>query len=310
LSEESLFHHTLDTRDQGKKLEDILYRRFRFSRKLLQRLKIGENVWLDGKTVYLSTRGQSGQVLTVNLFEAEDVSIQGEDLPLDILFEDLFFLAVNKPPGQIVHPVGPHVKGTLANAVIGYWERQGQIRPFRPVFRIDRNTSGLVLIAKNRFAHQQLTLLFHSGMVRKFYLGLVGGILPSDAESGLIDLPIGVRPGSKIVREIHPAGQQAQTEYQTLAAAADCSLVAFRPRTGRTHQIRVHCQAIGHPLLGDDLYHGDCTLMSRQALHAYRYSFVHPFTKAELELTAPLPADIEFFLAQRFDPALIERLKI
>lgn len=301
---DTLFYHRLEERDQGKKIEDILRRRFCFSRKLIQRLKITSAVRLDGKTVYLTSRGCRGQLLAVDLFEPEAQNLAGEDLPLDILYEDAFFLGVNKPSGQIVHPVGGHVSGTLANAVVGYWQRGGQSRLFRPVFRIDRDTSGVILVAKNRFAHQQISALSEKNDVDKIYLGIVRGRLPEEPPRGTLSFPIRPKAGSKILQEIHPQGRPAQTEYRLLAADDQSSLLEFRLVTGRTHQIRVHCQGIGYPLLGDTLYGGDTRSFKRQALHAYRYSFCHPVTQEYLTLTAPLPADMGSFIKERW-PAIV-----
>lgn len=287
---ENLFTYTLKADDEGRKYRDILFRRCHFSRKVLQKLRVGQNVWVDGKFVYLSTRGLAGQTLVVNILEKEHSTIEGEDSPLAVLFEDDLYLAVNKPPGQVVHPNAKYQSGTLANAVIGYWEEKGESRPFRPISRIDRNTSGIVLIAKNRYAHQQLAWLSAKNQVVKKYYGLVQGQFPWD--QGEFSSPIRLRPGSKIVREIHPEGQTALTLYHTLRRFKDYSLLEFTLVTGRTHQIRVHCQGAGHPLLGDDLYGGDRALINRQALHCYYFSFSHPLTGQELRISAPLTEDI------------------
>lgn len=290
MSENNFFVYTLQDDDEGKKLEDILYRRFHFSRKLLQKLKLGEHVWLDGKFVFLNTNGKSGQTLMVDLLEEEEATIEGENLPLDVIFEDAFFLAVNKPPGQVVHPTSFYQSGTLANAVVGYWKKKGESRPFRPISRIDRNTSGIVVIAKNRFAHQQLAWLSKQKKVEKKYLGLVQGQM--SAEQGKIDFPIRLVPNSKIIREVHPQGQPSLTYFQTLKRFKNYSLLEFTLITGRTHQIRVHCQALGHPLLGDDLYGGNTEYIKRQALHSSFYSFVHPLTSKIIKIEASLPSDM------------------
>ncbi|HHV64263.1 MAG TPA: RluA family pseudouridine synthase [Peptococcaceae bacterium] len=289
-----LFVYTLKAEDEGKKYEDILSRRFHFSRKVLQKLKLGENVRADGKFVFLSSRGRAGQTLTVDLTEEETSTIKGENLPLDILYEDDFFLAVNKPPGQVVHPTARYQSGTLANAVVGYWEQKGEFRPFRPVSRIDRNTSGIVLIAKNRYAHQQLAWLSAHNRVLKKYWGLVEGFFPWD--EGEFSGSIRLKPGSKIVREIHPEGLPSLTIYRTLKRLPNYSLLEFTLVTGRTHQIRVHCQGAGYPLLGDELYGGDQTYIARQALHCRSYAFRHPFSDEEIKIEAPLPYDMRLLL--------------
>lgn len=166
------FIYCLTENDENRKLEEILRRQFHFSRKLIQKLKTGEHVWLDGKFSYLNIRGRSGQTLTIDFAEEEDVSVSPEDADLDLLFEDKILLAVNKPAGQVVHPTSVYRSGTLANAVTGYWKKNGLSLPFRPISRIDRNTSGIVMIAKNRYAHQQLAWMSQHHLVGKNILAL------------------------------------------------------------------------------------------------------------------------------------------
>ncbi|NLL52770.1 MAG: RluA family pseudouridine synthase [Peptococcaceae bacterium] len=300
MTTEKLFTYILKPEDQGKKYQEILRRRFHFSAKMIQRLKIGEKVWVDGKFTFLNVRGQAGQTLVVNLEEEEKAGIQAEHLPLEILFEDNFFLAVNKPPGQVVHPTGwRYQSGTLGNAVTGYWKRKGESRIFRPVFRIDKNTSGLVLIAKSRYAHQQLNVLAARKKVSKKYLGLVQGQFPWD--EGQFAGSIRLKEGSFIQREVHEQGQSALTLYRTLQRFKHYTLVEFTLITGRTHQIRVHCQNSGYPLLGDDLYGGNITFISRQALHCYVYSFPHPLSGQPVTIKAPLPEDMQTLLGPKAD---------
>lgn len=294
MDKDNLLVYQLQSEDEGKRFQHILARRFHFSRKLLQKIKIGQKIWVDGKFVYLNTKGRVGQTLVVKISEEEDSTIEGEELPIDIIYEDNLFLAVNKPPGQVVHPNSLYKSGTLANAVVGYWERKGESRPFRPISRIDRNTSGIVLIAKSRYAHQQLARIAAKNQVEKKYLGVVEGSFPLD--KGVFDSPIRVQPGSKIIREIHPHGQAAITLFETLKRFKNYTLMMFILVTGRTHQIRAHCQNSGYPLLGDDLYGGDKRYISRQALHCHSYSFVCPLTNQNISINAPLPEDIQLLL--------------
>jgi len=282
--------HVLDKEDSGKRIEQILSSRVHFSRKLLQRLKLGEFVWLDGNFVFLNSVGREGQTLVIDLQEDEESTIKGEDLPLEILYEDSLFLAVNKPAGQVVHPTAKYQSGTLANAVVGYWEKKNEFRPFRPISRLDKNTSGIVLIAKNRYAHQQIARQSAKNQVTKKYLGLVQGQFPY--ESGQFDSPIRLKEDSKIVREIHQQGLPSKTLYRTLKRYQDYTLLEFILVTGRTHQIRVHCQSSGYPLLGDDLYGNGSTYISRQALHCYYYAFTNPLDGQRIEIQAPLPEDM------------------
>lgn len=295
MDKDNTFTYLLTTEDEGKKLQDILKGRFNFSRKLIQKLKLGTNVWLDGEFVFLNSRAKAGQVLTISLVEEETATIKGEDSPLDIIYEDSLFLAVNKPAGQVVHPTGRRYQsGTLANAVVGLWEKQGLQRPFRPISRLDKMTSGVVLIAKSRYAHQQIATQTSQNLVQRKYLGLVQGQFPKD--QGEFSAPIRLQKGSRILREIHEDGQSALTLYRTLKRYADYTLMEFTLVTGRTHQIRVHCQNSGYPLLGDDLYGGDRKFIDRQALHCSFYSFKHPLTEKNIEINAPLPKDIKDLL--------------
>jgi len=283
--------HVLSEEDSGKRIEQILRSRFHFSRKLIQRLKLGEYVWLDGNFVFLNSVGSEGQTLVVDLHEDEEATIKGEDWPLEILYEDSLFLAVNKPAGQVVHPTSKYQNGTLANAVVGYWKKKKEFRPFRPISRLDKNTSGIVLIAKNRYAHQQIARQSAKNQLTKKYLGLVQGQFPF--ESGEFDSPIRLKGDSKIVREIHQQGLPSKTLYRTLKRYQDYTLLEFTLITGRTHQIRVHCQSSGYPLLGDDLYGADTSYISRQALHCYYYAFTNPLTGQRIEIRAPLPKDMK-----------------
>lgn len=294
MSKQNFFTYIITKEDEGKKLEQILLRRFHFSRTLLQKIKQGENVWIDGKFTYLNTKGKEGQTLLVNIQENEAATVNAENLPLKILYEDDLFLAVNKPPGQVVHPNGMYTSGTLANAVVGYWENLGISQPFRPISRIDRNTSGIVLIGKNRYAHQQLARLSAKNEVTKKYLGIVQGQFPLD--QGELAYPIRIKKESKIVREIHEDGQPSLTLFHTLQRYGDYTFIEFTLVTGRTHQIRVHCQGVGYPLLGDDLYGGNTTLIQRQALHCHFYSFEHPLDRIVINIKAPLPDDMKSLL--------------
>ncbi|KLU61617.1 ribosomal large subunit pseudouridine synthase D [Peptococcaceae bacterium CEB3] len=287
---EDLWKYTLRPEDEGKKYEEILKRRLHFSRHLVQGLKQGERAWVNGRFTFLSARGHAGETLALALQPEETTNIEAEPLPLRIIYEDDYLLAVNKSCGQVVHPTPRYPHNTLGNAVAWHWQSQGQEHIFRPIHRIDRNTSGLVLIAKNRFAHQQLAWQLEHSWVQKRYLGFVSGQIAED--NGQIDGPLRLVPGSFILRQVHPQGQKALTFFRVLRRYPAATLLEFDLKTGRTHQIRVHCQAMGHPLLGDDLYGGDTALIGRQALHSFSYSFSHPADSRILTLRAPWPADL------------------
>ncbi|SPF51389.1 Pseudouridine synthase [Candidatus Desulfosporosinus infrequens] len=290
-AQHTLWEYRLQSEDSGQKYLTILLHKFHFSLRLLQRLKQGERVWINGTFTYLTARGKEGETLSVQLFsDDEETNIPGENLPLKILYEDEYLFAVNKPVGQVVHPTHRYLTNTLGNAVIGYWERQGEHRLYRPIHRIDRNTSGVVVIAKNQFAHQQLAWQLERGQILKRYFGFVKGVVHEN--EGTIDDPIGFAPDSFIKRNIHPDGMPARTLFRVLYRYPQATLLEFILETGRTHQIRVHCEGFGHPMLGDDLYGGDTTLLSRQALHSSVYAFLHPATGLPLVIRAPFPDDL------------------
>lgn len=241
---------------------------------------------------------QTGDVIA---FESEKhpCLVEPENLPLDICYEDAAVLVVNKPAGQIVHPLVKEPHGTLGNAVLGYYARTGQQHGFHPVHRLDRQTTGLVLIAKEPQVQYQLSRngqqLFH-----RAYLALIPGALAP--ASGSIALPLGPAPGSYVRQMVTPQGKPALTYYRTLRtgliADIPVSLVELTLATGRTHQIRVHLAHLGHPLLGDDFYGGDTRLLPRQALHAYHLTFTQPLSGETINLTTPLPADMAALVAQ------------
>lgn len=290
-SQHTLWEYHLQGEDSGQKYLSILRHKFHFSLKLLQRLKQGERVWVNGSFSYLTARGKEGDRLSIQLFSNEEATIPGEDLPLAILYEDEYLLAVNKPIGQVVHPNHRYLTNTLGNAVAGYWERQGEQRLYRPIHRIDRNTSGVVIIAKNQFAHQQLAWQLERGRIHKRYYGFVEGIV-CENQGSIVD-PIGFAPHSFIKRQVSSQGEPAQTNFRVLKRYAKASFLEFILGTGRTHQIRVHCEGLGHSLLGDDLYNGDTTLIDRQALHSSMYAFLHPATGLPMIIRAPFPEDLK-----------------
>ncbi|WHY02110.1 RluA family pseudouridine synthase [Neobacillus sp. DY30] len=215
----------------------------------------------------------------------------GEQIKLDILFEDPFILVVNKPAGMSTIPSREHPKGSLANALVGYYEKIGIRATSHIVTRLDRDTSGIVLIAKHRHVHHLFSKQQQNGHVKRTYEAFAEGSLK--LEFGFIEEPIGRRPDSIIEREVRNDGQYACTAYKVLNRYKEFTHVELELKTGRTHQIRVHMSFIGHPLLGDDLYGGNILLIKRQALHCKKIHFLHPFTGMEMNFTAPLPLDMK-----------------
>ncbi len=235
---------------------------------------------------------------TVSYQIERETDIEPEDLPLDIVYEDDFLLIVNKPPGQLVHPTTKEAHGTLANAILYHYKANGEKHSYHPIHRLDRDTSGLVLIAKEPQVQYLLTSKDGTKLFHREYLAIVEG--QPDPPDGLIDAPIARALPSIILRKVSPEGREARTHYKTLSCFAreghEMSLVELKLETGRTHQIRVHMSYLGHPLAGDDLYGGSLELIKRQALHACRLHFAHPLTKEPIDVRAELPADMHNLL--------------
>lgn len=251
-----------------------------------------EGICLNGEPVYVVRPVSAGDMVTIRLETKEEVfdRLVPQPGPVKILYEDEDLIAAEKPAGLASHPCGGHYQNTMANRMAAYFaHRQEQVR-IRAIGRLDRETSGVMVFAKNRAAAGNLFAQKERGCFQKTYLALVSGRL-SERE-GVIDRPIG--KGKGICMRVTPEGKRAITEYRVLRAG-EVSALLVRIRTGRTHQIRVHMASIGHPLLGDALYGGDCTLIDRTALHAWKADLKHPFTGRKICLEAELPADMSRF---------------
>ena len=268
-----------------------------YSRRILIELKQNpEQICLNWTPSWLNTPLQIGDTLTLFLPD-EPVSsdILPVNLPIDIVYEDEDLIILNKAAGMPVHPSQGHHENTLANALAYRFASRGEHFVFRAVNRLDRDTTGLLLIAKHKISGAFLSAMTAKKEIRREYLAIVSG---KPEEYGTIDLPIARKDGSTIERCIDMEhGEHAVTHYRCLDYRddLDCSLVLLRLETGRTHQIRVHMKAIGHPLLGDFLYNPDYRFIGRQALHSYTVAFRHPITGEAMEFTAPMPEDFSFF---------------
>ena len=213
-------------------------------------------------------------------------------MPLDIIYEDEYLLVINKPAGIAIHPSILHYNDSLSNGVKFYFDKLGLKKKIRIVNRLDRNTSGLVIFAKNEYIQECLIRQMKTKEFKKEYLAIVEGILPN--KSGTLNFPISRKEGSIIERCVDPNGDKAITHYDVLKTFNNLSLVHIVLETGRTHQIRVHFSYINHPVLGDTLYGHPSKLIGRQALHSYKITFVHPVSKEVMTLEAPIPDDMNF----------------
>ncbi|USB34201.1 RluA family pseudouridine synthase [Paenibacillus sp. YPG26] len=293
--------------DSGMLLKTVLQRRVGISRKLLSKIKLTEQgIMLNGERVYISVKVKQGDQVAIRLEQEESEDILPQPIPFEILYEDDALLVVNKEPGIIVHPTHGHYTGTLANGVVHYWKERGERFRFRPIHRLDQETSGVLAIAKNAYVHQHISEQLIAGQVNKRYKALVHGA-PS-SEEGTIDGPIDRDPDEPHRRIVTPDGYPALTFYRIVERFGGASLVDIRLGTGRTHQIRVHMTSVGCPLIGDKMYTHPVgsdrpidqkervdelnLLISRQALHAAELGLRHPLTGEELRFEAPFPEDM------------------
>ncbi len=264
------------------RLSDILKGEMRVSSGLMNRLKWDEKILVNGIPQRTNFYVNQGDSVTL-LLDEEQPEYPGEDLPLTILYEDDHILAVDKGPGILIHPSRSRDTGTLANAVVGYYQRTGQKCAFHPVTRLDRDTFGVVLLAK----HSHIHALFQLTSLQKTYQALVFG--GPEANSGIIDAPIARRPLPSLLRYVSPEGKPCVTRFQVLRRFDGHSLISLEPVTGRTHQLRVHCAHLGFPILGDPQYGSGASAdysarfgFSYQRLCAKSVAFVHPLTGEEL----------------------------
>lgn len=277
----------------GTTVERFL-RRQGVSRRVLIDLKnTPGGLTIDGQAVRTIDRLPEAGVLRLALMETDrSDTIPQADLPLDIVYEDEDLFVIDKPAGMAVHPSPQNRENTVANALAARYARQQIPFVFRAIGRLDKNTSGLIVLAKNALSAGLLTDMAARREMTHTYLAVCAGALPP---AGTIDAPIGRADGSVLRREVRADGARAVTHYERLACQDGYSLARVRLETGRTHQIRVHFAHIGHPLPGDFLYGPDFSRIGRHALHAHTLSLRQPVTGVPLAFTAPLPEDMRQF---------------
>lgn len=233
--------------------------------------------------------------LTLHLTEEESSeNIVPMPLPLQIVYEDKDLLVINKSAGMPIHPSQGNYDNTLANACAYYFHQKGEPFTYRCINRLDRDTTGLLILARHAYSASLLSAMVAKREIHREYRAIVTGLLP---EEGMVEAPIARVDGSTIEREVNfEHGEYACTHYKRLTYKNGYSLASLKLETGRTHQIRVHMHFIGHPLPGDFLYNPDYSVIQRQALHSYRLTFPHPITGEVMDFTAPLPQDMSFLL--------------
>lgn len=281
--------YVIDAQNAGHKVRYLLRNYLGISASLVRRLKLEEDgILLNGSPARQNQVLKEGDKLTITVHDKNSEHIVPKNIPLSVLYEDEDILVIDKPGNMPTHPSQNHHDDTLANAVM-YRYREENFT-FRVITRLDRETSGVVLIAKNALAAQRLSLDMQNGRIEKEYIAAVCGI--PEKETGCIKAPIGRKSDSVILRCITPDGKAAETEYTVLEKKEGMSLLRITPKTGRTHQIRVHMQSMGTPIFGDGLY-GEVREGERTRLHCRKICFTHPGCGKRMEISAPLPQDID-----------------
>ena len=286
----------------GIKVDTLLKRHLNLSGTVVRRIKwLEDGILVDGVRVNTRFVPRAGQVMSVRLSDPERRSgIVPAPGPLDLVYEDEDLVVLNKAPGVPVHPGPGHFDDTICNFLLYYYDSVGIEADAHPVHRLDRGTSGLLAVAKHAHAQEVLKNQLHTAAFRREYLAVCRGA-PSPA-AGVVDAPLGPKPGSLVEQMVRPDGKPARTRYETLAVYGGRALLRLELDTGRTHQIRVHLAHLGHPLLGDFLYGAEePDLIPRPALHSWRLALRHPITGKELLFTAPVPADMAGLLKVRND---------
>lgn len=290
---ERIFEYQITAAEEGKKIGDFL-REKGYSRHLLRQLKETEDGLLrNAQPTFTTVALKAGDRIRVRLLEKAEGSeaIMPAPLPFEIVYEDEDLLVVNKPADMPIHPSFQNHGNTLADALTWHYQQHGEDFVYRCINRLDRDTTGLLIVAKHLLSASILSDMVGKREIHREYLAIVKGIPP---ENGTISAPIGRKKGSAILREVNfETGEPAVTHFARLEIRNGLSLVSLKLETGRTHQIRVHMGYIGCPLIGDYLYYPECSRISRQALHSHRLSFLHPITGKALSFTAPLPEDME-----------------
>lgn len=286
-----IFHYTIPKDFEGLSLLTFLKAK-QYSSQIITHLKHTKNgMLLNGTWARVRDILHVHDSLIITLIESESSNnIVPVELPLDVVYEDEDLLVINKSSDTPIHPSQGNYENTLANSVAYYYAKKDEPFTYRCINRLDRDTTGLLIIAKHMYSASLLSNMVQNREIRREYLAIATGLVPED---GIIEAPIGRVDGSTIERQVDiENGDYACTHFKRLAYKNGFSLVSLKLATGRTHQIRVHMKYIGHPLPGDFLYNPDYSVIKRQALHSYRLEFIHPITGQDMEFVAELPEDM------------------
>ncbi len=272
-------------------VRQVLKNEFNISNRLITKLKQNKLIYLNDKETYLDETLSINDIVKckIDLKESSE-NIISTQMDLKIIYEDDYLLVVNKPSNMAVHPSILHYENSLSNGIKYYFESIGLNKKIRPVNRLDRDTTGIVIFAKNEYIQECLIKQMSFNSFYKEYIAILEGLL--DEPKGIINASIARKDGSIIERCIDENGSKATSHYEVIDTKNNLSLVKFVLETGRTHQIRLHSKHIGHPIIGDTLYGNESKLISRQALHCHKISFIHPITKKQIEFISTIPEDM------------------
>lgn len=284
--------YTIQPNDNFSNVKELLKLKFQISDRLLVKLKKNKKIWLNSTPTFVNSRLKPFDIVEILIdFEEKSENIIPTQMDLNIIYEDEYYIVINKPSGIAIHPSILHYTDSLANGVKFYFEQKNIKKKIRPINRLDKDTSGIVIFAKNEYIQEFLVKEMKKNTFFKEYIAVCEGIFES--KIGTINLPIGRKENSIIERCVCSDGDIAITHYNVLKSLKNTSVVHVTLETGRTHQIRVHLSNIGHPILGDTLYGNPSSVINRQALHAYKVKFIHPITGLNVEYIATIPSDIK-----------------
>ena len=289
-----LLEYTINKNNVYTNLKEVLKIQFKLSDRLLLKLKRNNKIYINNQIANINSKIVHGDTISILIdFEEDNSNIVPTKMDLNIVYEDDSYIIINKPAGIPIHPSMDHFTDSLSNGVKYYFNQIKLYKKLRPVNRLDKNTSGLVIFAKNEYIQECLVREMKDNTFYKEYLAICNGKFTK--QSDIINAPIARKSDSIIERCVNENGDTAITEYTVLdyQPNPDISLVKCILKTGRTHQIRVHLSHIVHPILGDTLYGTASHLIDRQALHAYKISFIHPITNIKVNYKAELPIDMK-----------------
>ena len=288
--------YRIDQSCAGLRIEQFLRRHGYSSKNLTAIKRMPKSVLVNGEHFYMRQTLNEGDLLSIVISETESSEkVPPTEIPLDIVYEDEDIIVINKPAGMPVHPSLNNYTNSMANALAWYYEQQKKPFVFRCCNRLDKDTSGLTVVAKHLVSGNILSSMVKERSFHRQYLAIVrGSVSPSE---GTIDAPLGRKPGTIIERTVDwENGETAITHYHVVEEKNGHSLISLKLETGRTHQIRIHMKHLGFPLVGDYLYNPDMEFISRQALHSHKIAFTHPITGETMEFISPLPSDMQAVL--------------